>query len=88
MKKITLGIADDNKEFCEILICYLTNFDESVVSCVCYYRWKRVGWMRRRQPDFYILDMIMPSLDGLSVLETINDMEREQYPRIIVLSAV
>ena len=36
MKKITLGIADDNKEFCEILTDYFADFDEIEVSFVCY----------------------------------------------------
>ena len=32
--------------------------------------------------------MVMPHLDGLGVLETINNLELEKYPRTIVLSAV
>ena len=88
MKKITLGIADDNKEFCEILTDYFADFDEIEVSFVCYDGLKTVEGIRRKQPDILILDMVMPHLDGLGVLETINDMELEQYPRIIVLSAV
>ena len=39
-------------------------------------------------PEILILDMIMPHLDGLGVLEEISGMELDRYPRIIVLSAV
>ena len=64
----------------------MQNFDEIEVSFVCYDGLKTVEGIRRKQPDTLILDMVMPHLDGLGVLETINDMELEQYPRIIVLS--
>ena len=51
MKKITLGIADDNKEFCEILTDYFADFDEIEVSFVCYDGLKTVEGIRRKQPD-------------------------------------
>jgi two-component system response regulator (stage 0 sporulation protein A) len=39
-------------------------------------------------PDVVILDIIMPHLDGLGVLEKLNSMQMEKVPKIIVLSAV
>lgn len=88
MKKITLGIADDNKEFCEILTDYFAGYDEIDLVFVCHDGLKTIEQIRRKQPQILILDMIMPHLDGLGVLESINELELEQYPRIIVLSAV
>ncbi len=88
MKKITLGIADDNKEFCEILTDYFASYDEIDLVFVCHDGLKTIEHIRRKQPQILILDMVMPHLDGLGVLETINDLELEQYPRTIVLSAV
>lgn len=88
MKKITLGIADDNKEFCEILTDYFAGYDEIDLVFVCHDGLKTIEQIRRKQPQILILDMIMPHLDGLGVLEAINDLELEQYPRTIVLSAV
>ena len=86
MKKITLGIADDNREFCEILTGLFADFDEiRFLSSVM--RIENSGGDSRKQRIILILDMVMPHLDGLGV-QTINDMELEQYPRIIVLSAV
>ena len=37
---------------------------------------------------YWILDMVMPHMDCPGVLEGINDLELEQYPRTIVLFAV
>lgn len=88
MKKITLGIADDNKEFCEILTDYFAEYDEIDVTFVCHDGLKTMEYISRKQPEILILDMVMPHLDGLGVLEEINDMDLEQYPKVIVLSAV
>lgn len=88
MKKITLGIADDNREFCEILTDYFAEYEEIEVAFVCHDGLKTLEYIRRKQPDILILDMVMPHMDGLGVLEGINALELEQYPRTIVLSAV
>ena len=40
------------------------------------------------KPDVAILDVIMPRLDGLGVLEKINELEPEKRPLSIMLSAV
>ena len=39
-------------------------------------------------PDVVLLDVIMPHLDGLGVLEKINSMKKEKRPMCIMLSAV
>ena len=75
MKKITLGIADDNREFCEILTDYFAEYEEIEVAFVCHDGLKTLEYIRRKQPDILILDMVMPHMDGLGVLEGINDLE-------------
>ena len=40
------------------------------------------------EPDVLVLDIIMPHLDGLGVLERINSMNNANLPKVIVLSAV
>ncbi len=88
MKKINIGIADDNKEFCDILIDYFSEREDIDLVFVSHDGLKTIENIRAKQPEILILDMIMPHLDGLGVLESINSMEREKYPRTIVLSAV
>ncbi len=53
MKKITLGIADDNKEFCEILTDYFADFDEIEVSFVCYDGLKTVEGIREKTTGYF-----------------------------------
>ena len=88
MKKIKIGIADDNKEFCDILTDYFADKEDIDLIFVSHDGIKAVENIKKLQPEILILDMVMPHLDGLGVLEAINNIELELYPRTIVLSAV
>ena len=44
--------------------------------------------IEEKKPHLVILDIIMPILDGLGVLERLNTMDLNPLPRIIILSAV
>jgi two-component system, response regulator, stage 0 sporulation protein A len=86
--KISVLIADDNKEFCSILNDYLLNQRDIVVTGIAKDGREALDLIVERKPDLVILDIIMPHLDGLGVLERLNTMNLEKMPRIIILSAV
>ncbi len=88
MTKISIGIADDNKDFCEILSDYFTEQENIDITFVANDGIQTVDCVKKYLPDVLILDMIMPHLDGLGVLESINNMELPKYPKTIMLSAV
>jgi len=41
-----------------------------------------------KKPDVVVLDIIMPNLDGLGVLERLSTMQLEYRPIFIMLSAI
>ena len=86
--KISVLIADDNKEFCSILNDYLLNQKDIVVTGIAKDGREALELIVERKPDLVIIDIIMPHLDGLGVLEKLNTMDLEKTPRIIILSAV
>jgi two-component system response regulator (stage 0 sporulation protein A) len=88
MNTISVGIADDNKDFCEILKDYFGTQEKISISFIVHDGIGAVEAVKRNQPDILILDMVMPHLDGLGVLENINEMEMQKYPKVIILSAV
>lgn len=88
MKKIRIGIADDNKDFCDILMDFFEDKEEIDITFVTHDGLKTIEAIKTHEPEVLVLDMIMPHLDGLGVLEQINGMDLPSYPRIIVLSAV
>lgn len=88
MEQIRVGIADDNNDFCEILTEFLDRQQEIEVIWTAKDGLNAVDAITNEVPDVLILDIIMPHLDGLGVLEKIATMNLEKNPKVIVLSAV
>ncbi|NMA95500.1 MAG: sporulation transcription factor Spo0A, partial [Clostridiales bacterium] len=44
--------------------------------------------LKNTQPDLIILDIIMPHLDGMGVLERLKELPEDIRPKVIVLSAI
>ena len=88
MQKIKILIADDNKDFCSILSEYLSMQPDFEIIGIAKDGLEAIEAITSKLPDIVILDIIMPHLDGLGVLEKLNSMSLEKIPKIIVLSAV
>ena len=84
---IRVLVADDNREFCELLGQYISNqADFRLVGTASNGR-QVMEMLQSEVPDVIILDIIMPHLDGLGVLEQINALGLEHRPKIIMLTA-
>lgn len=85
---IKIVLADDNKEFLEILKAFLSNQgDMEVIGCASN-GMEAYEVIAEQQPDVVILDVIMPYLDGIGVLEKINQSDLQVKPLVVMLSAV
>lgn len=87
-EKIRIVVADDNVHIIEILKAYFTHMDNMEVVGTAVNGIQCLDLIRSEQPDIVILDMIMPQMDGLGVLEQLNSEEFPSIPKVIVLSAV
>ena len=87
-QKINIIIIDDNKEFRNLLSEYILLQEDIVVTGIAEDGEEALKLIEDKKPDLVVLDMIMPKLDGLGVLERLNTMNLDTMPRIIVLSAV
>lgn len=87
-EKIKLVIADDNREFCNILNEYFESQTDIKVVGIARDGLEAVKCVAAYEPDVLVLDIIMPNLDGIGVMETINSMTNINIPKIIILSAV
>lgn len=87
-EKITVLIADDNKDFCDIISQYLKKQVDIEVVGIANDGIEALELINKTQPDVLILDIIMPHLDGLGVLEKLNTYDIEKIPKVIILSAV
>lgn len=85
--KIKVLIADDNREFCGILRDYFSNDPEFEVVDICANGMEVLNVIETKEVEVLILDLIMPYMDGIGVLEKINELNLPVKPRIIILTA-
>lgn len=88
MEKIKLGLVDDNKDFCEALQEYFSRQEDMEIVFTAEDGMEAIDQMKKCDVDVLILDLIMPHLDGIGVLESMNSMELEKYPHVIMVSAI
>lgn len=87
MSKINVLIADDNREFTDLLVEYMNRQEDMEVTGVAYNGNDVLNILDSSHPDILILDIIMPHLDGLAVLEQIRSMNLNPQPKVIMLTA-
>lgn len=87
-EKITVLLADDNNEFATTLANYLQKDDEMEVIGMAKNGNEAYEMIINTKPDIVLLDVIMPHLDGLGVLERLNATAMDKRPICIMLSAV
>lgn len=86
-KKIKIIIADDNRNLCQMLQNYLQGQDDLSVMGVAFNGLEAWDLIQSQEPDLIIIDLVMPNLDGLGVLERINARTSATRPKIIMLTA-
>lgn len=87
-EKIKILIADDNYDFAMTLTNYLEKEENIEIVGRAKDGQEAYDLIIETKPDVVLLDMIMPHVDGLGVLEKLNDTEMEKRPICIILSAV
>lgn len=78
-------LVDDNQQFSGILSEFLQKKPEIEIVGTANDGWECLKKIEECTPDVVVLDMIMPKLDGLGVLDKIQNFE--QKPKVIMLTA-
>ena len=86
--KISILIADDNADFANTLATYIGREEEMEIIGMARDGNEAVEMVQSKEPDILLLDVIMPHLDGLGVLEKISESNISKKPLCIMLSAV
>lgn len=88
MEKKKILIADDNREFCEILSKFILMEGDFAIAGIARDGLEALDKIKEMEPDILILDIIMPHLDGLGVLESLHKLNLKKLPKVVILSAV
>jgi two-component system, response regulator, stage 0 sporulation protein A len=86
--EISVLIADDNIEFGNLLNRYLGQEEDIRIIGIARDGLEAVEMITERMPDIVVLDLIMPNLDGIGVLEKLSTVQLERKPLFIVLTAI
>ncbi|MFE8702539.1 sporulation transcription factor Spo0A [Cytobacillus sp. FJAT-54145] len=87
MKKIKVCVVDDNRELVGMLEDYIGSQEDMEVVGVAHNGQECLDLLERVNPDVLVLDIIMPHLDGLAVLEKVREMKKNPPLHVIMLTA-
>ncbi len=87
-EKMKVLIADDNYDFAKTLKSFLNNDEEINVVGIARDGEDAIEAIKEKEPEICLLDMIMPQVDGLGVLEKLSKTEIKKKPTFIMISAV
>ncbi|MBE3101284.1 MAG: sporulation transcription factor Spo0A [Firmicutes bacterium] len=86
--KTKIVVIDDNPHIREIMESFINLQEDMEIVGMAADGIKGKDLILSVRPDVVLLDMVMPHLDGLGVLEQLNRSNMECLPSIICLSAV
>jgi two-component system response regulator (stage 0 sporulation protein A) len=85
---IRVLIADNNVHLCQTIFDFLSTKDDMEVVGIAYNGETALELIREHEPDVVLLDIAMPLLDGMAVLERMNRLSLDNLPSVIVLTAL
>ncbi len=88
MGKMNIAIADDNERMVQLLDRIVSSDEELQVVGKAGNGEELLEIIRDKEPDVVLLDIIMPKLDGLTVMDRVNHEPSWKKPAFIVISAV
>ncbi len=88
MAPIKVLVVDDNKRIVNILKEAVEREEDMEVVGTASDGEEALHMISLIRPDVVLLDLIMPKIDGLGVIERLHKVRQEGLPEIIVVSAV
>ncbi len=89
MEKLNVAIADDNERMLRLLGAIIESDEELNVVGTAKDGEEAYNVIKTKEPDVVLLDIVMPKLDGLGVLDRVNhDKTIKKHPTFIMISAI
>lgn len=85
---IRVLIVDNNVELCETLSDYLGSLPDMEVVGMAHDGEEALNKIAKANADVVLLDISMPRLDGMAVMERLDQLGLEKKPSVIVLTAL
>lgn len=87
-KIIRVAVVDDNDRILKALKGMIENEPSMELAGLGYDGEEALRIVKNHKPDVLLMDLIMPKLDALSVMDRIKEECGESIPKIMILTAV
>lgn len=87
MESISICLVDDNQELVTLMEDYFEEQEDIEVIGTASNGKDCLEMLDVLEPDILILDIIMPHIDGIAVLNQMRSMEFKKQPQVIMLTA-
>lgn len=84
--KIRVLVVDDNVDFATHMKSNLESAPDIRVVGIAHDGIEAMGLIKECKPDIITLDVVMPNLDGIGVLNELRKIQPAERPRVIVLT--
>lgn len=89
MARLSVAIGDDNEQILNVLSELITQDKDLLLVGKANNGEEMYRLIKNKEPDVVLLDLIMPKMDGLSIMDEIrNDKELKKRPQFIIITAV
>lgn len=89
MGHLNVAIADDNEKMLEVLGELIDNEKDMTLVGKARNGEEVCQIIKNKHPDVVLLDLIMPRMDGLTVMDSIyHDTSMKKYPKFIIVTAI
>ncbi len=89
MDQLNVAIADDNERMLELLCDIVSNDKELNLVGRATNGEEVYQIIKEKEPDVVLLDLIMPKMDGISLMEIVSmDKDMKKRPSFIVISGI
>ena len=89
MENLNIAIADDNERMVRLLVDIVRSDEELQVIGTAKDGVEAYELIKTAEPDVVLLDIVMPKMDGLGVMEKVNkDSTIKKHPAFIMISAI
>lgn len=87
-ESIRILLVDDNRELIEALKEFFSSQPDFELVGVAYNGQEALELIEKSRPDVVVLDLIMPHLDGIGVLEKFSGETNSYKPKFVILTAL
>lgn len=89
MEKLNVAVVDDNDIVREVLSEIVNSDTDLTLVGEAQDGEEAYRLIKEKQPDVVLLDLVMPKMDGLSVMEKVHeDRSVTRHPEFIIISAI